>query len=392
MSPNLKNQCVIVGISEVSFPPEVGEKRSTLALQTISKAAEDAGLGVKDIDGIVRYSIDASASDQILAGNLGLNKLSYSVEVPFLGGSGCATVATAAAAVLAGLANYVVCYRAATVFDYGDGARLSSSTIWSRDSGAAEFLRPYGFLSMMDVFALVYERHCAQFGTTEEQLGAIPIATRKHAQMNPNALFKDQPLNLNGYLASPYVTGRLRDVDIGAYKTGGQGAACIVTSAERARDLKQKPSHIMAAATGVGPDCPLLWELWPLKEDSTTFSSKNVAPRLFEMAGLSPSDIDVAEIYDCCSIHVLIQLEDYGFCKKGEGGAFIQDGRIEVGGQIPIITHGGALAAGGVHGFDQIIEGVRQVRGISSAQVKDAEFVLVTSSAPLPTSALILRR
>jgi acetyl-CoA acetyltransferase len=389
---NLKDKSAIVGIGEGELSPETAGNRASLALETIKAAADEAGLDVKDIDGIVRYTIDASASDQILAGNLGLKNLSYAAEIPYLGGSACAAVATAAASVMAGLANYVVCYRASTAFDFGDGARHSSSTIWSRDAGAAEFLRPYGFMSMMDVFALIYERHCYKYGTTSDQIAAIPIAARKHAARNPRAFLRDQPLTIEDYRNSPTVTGRLKEADVGCGRPGGRACACIVTSVERARDLKQTPARIMAAATGEGHDCPMIWEMWPLRQEPTEMASKYVAQRLFNMAGVTPKDIDVAEIYDCCSIHVLIQIEDYGFCKKGDGGSFVQDGRIELGGEIPIITHGGTLAFGGVHGFDHVLEGVRQVRGTSTAQVEDAELVLVTSSAPVPTGALILRR
>jgi acetyl-CoA acetyltransferase len=386
----LKDKCALVGIGETEYLVDSDRDRTSLALEAIMKASDDAGVNVKDIDGIVRYNIDTSASDQILADNLGLNNLAFSAETPWMGGSGCMAVATAAAAIVAGLANYVVCYRAHSEFDFGDGARLSSSVIWARDAGINQFHRPFGFIAMMDVFALMLERHCHEYGTTAEQLGAIAVAARKHASMNPRAILRDEPLSLQDYLESPIYTGRLKKADISITSDGA--CAVIVTSAERAKELKHPPVYIMSAAGGVGPECPPFWEMWPLRSIPTDSAAKYVAPRLFEMAGITTKDIDVAEIYDCCTLNVLLQLEDYGFCKKGEAGSFVEGGHIEVGGELPIITSGGGLAEAGVHGFNHVLEGVRQIRRTSTAQVENAEIALVTSSSPIPTSALILRR
>ena len=252
-------------------------------------------------------------------------------------------------------------------------------------------MRPFGWLSMMDTYALTFEAHSSKYGTTTDQLGAIAVAIRNCANRNPRALLHDKPLTLEDHRKSAIVSGRLTVDDVLFFPCDG-ACAVVVTSAERAKDLKQRPAYVMAAASGLGPEPNLMWEMRLFRSDPTVSPAKYVAPRLYEMAGIGPKDIDVAEFYDCATVNVLLQIEDYGFCKKGEGGSFVEGGRVELGGELPITTSGGFLAEAGVHGFNHIVEGARQIRGTSTSQVEDAEFVLVTSSIPTPTSGLILRR
>ena len=379
----------IAGMGQTSFSASPSRGGLSLALEAISACATDAGIDVKDIDGLVRFTIDGSANDQILVQNLGIRDLAFSVEVPFYGGSACAAVGTAAAAVHAGLARNVVVYRACTPWDFAQFARRSAAAVWATQAGVAEFLRPYGWLSMMDTYALVYEAHRAKFDTTTEQLGHVAVAIREAAQKNPNALLKDHPLTLEDHRDSPVVSGRLTVADI---VMGASDGACavLVTSLDRANDMPQKPVVILGAAAGIGPQPSLNWEMHLFREDPTVSPAAYVAPRLFRMAGLEPADVDVAQIYDCSTMNVLLQLEDYGFCPKGEAGAFAASGAIRAGGKLPITTSGGLLAEANVHGFNLVTEAVRQVRGTSSAQVPDVEVELVTSSVPCPTSALLL--
>lgn len=387
----IKDKAAIVGIGNTTFSPEPKRDRLALALEAIEKAVGDAGLSMRDIDGIVRYTIDGSANDQILVSNLGIEDLAFSAEIPFYGGSGCATVGTAAAAIAGGLANCVICYRAYTPFDFVDFTKRNASTVWARDVGVADFMRPYGWLSMMDTYALIYEAHRAKYGTTTEQLGAIAVAIRKNANRNPNALLYKVPLTLEDHKKAPIVSGRLTVDDVLDSNCDG-ACAVVVASAERAKDMKQRPAYIMGAASGLGPEPSLMWEMRLFRSDPTVSTAKWVAPRLFGMAEIAPKDIDVAEFYDCATVNVLTQIEDYGFCKKGEGGPFCENGNVELGGKLPITTSGGMLAEANIHGFNNVVEGVRQIRGISTSQVKDAKFVLCTSSVPTPTSAIILRK
>jgi 17-hydroxy-3-oxo-4-pregnene-20-carboxyl-CoA lyase len=385
----LKGKAAIVGIGQTTFSAEPSRNRLDLACEAIIGAAEDAGIDVKDVDGIVRYTIDGSGNDQILVSNLGIRDLAFSVEIPFYGGSGCAAVGAAAAAVAAGLANNVVIYRAFTLYDMIGFAKRNSSTIWAMEGGVADYMRPYGWLSMMDTYALTYEAHRAKYGTTTEQLGAIAVAIRNAANRNPNAILKDVPLTLEDHRKAPVVSGRLTVDDVTLSSCEG-AAAVLVTSTERARDLRRPAVVILGAASGLGPDPSLNWEMHLFKEDPTVSPAAYVAPRVFGMAGVEPTDIDVAQIYDCSTVNVLLQLEDYGFCKKGEGGPFVEGGRVELGGELPITTSGGMLAEAPVHGFNHVTEGAKQIRGTSSSQVPEAQLCLVTSSVPTPTSAVIL--
>ena len=387
----LKDKAAIVGMFATSYLPVSTRQPIDLALEAITGAIKDAGLSPKDIDGFVRYTIDGTGNDQMLVSNLGVKDLSFSAEMPFYGGSACAAVGTAAAAVASGLANCVVVYRAYTPYDFQDFTKRNSSTVWSRDVGVADFMRPYGWLSMMDTYALTFEAHSAKYGTTTEQLGAIAVAIRKCANRNPGAILRDTPLTLESHRKAPIVSGRLTVDDV-TLCAGDGGCAVVITSAERAKTLKHPPAYIMAAASGLGPNPSLMWEMRLFAEDPTISHAAYAAPRLYKMAGITPKQIDVAEIYDCSTVNVLLQLEDYGFCKKGEGGEFAMNGNLELGGKLPITTSGGMLAEAPIHGFNHVLEAVRQIRGTSYSQVKDAEFVLVTSSIPTPTSAIILRR
>lgn len=387
----LKDKAAIAGIHATSFLPVANRQPLEMALEAITGAVRDAGLSPKDIDGIVRYSIDGTGNDQILVSNLGIRDLAFSVEIPFYGGSACAAVGTAAAAVAAGLAKCIVVYRAYSPYDMQEFAKRNSSTVWSRDSGVADFMRPYGWLSMMDTYALTFEAHSAKYGTTTEQLGAIAVAIRKCANRNPAAILHDTPLTLESHRNAPIVSGRLTVDDV-TLSAGDGGCAVIVTTAEMARNLPHPPAYISATASGLGPNPSLMWEMRLFCSDATVSPAAYAAPRLFNMAGITPKHIDVAQIYDCSTVNVLLQLEDYGFCKKGEGGPFVMDGNVELGGDLPITTAGGMLSESPLHGFAHVLEAVRQLRGSSCSQVKDAEFTMVTSSIPTPTSALILRR
>jgi len=385
----LKDKCAIVGIGQTPFIIDSGRTELSFALEAVKLAIEDAGLTPKDIDGFVSYTCDNSASDTVIATNFGMPNITYAGQIPHWGGSGCAMVAHACAAIVAGLAKYVVCWRALTVGAF-------RSNLWNPTEerpffdNAEDFLRPFGWTrTAKDAMGMYWMRHMHEYGSTYEQLAAIPIAARKHAARNPRALIRT-PLTVQEYLDSPFELEPFRALDNNV--KGDVGAACIVTSAERAKDCRRRPVYVMAAGQASGPLPGYSYEMWNHRPVVTETAAKYLASYLYGMAGVYPEDIDVAELYDCFPIACIAMIEDYGFCKKGEVGPFVQDGRIELGGQLPVNTHGGHLAEGYIHGFSHVLEGARQMRGTSTAQVKDAELALVGSAWTCPTSGLILRR
>jgi acetyl-CoA acetyltransferase len=241
--------------------------------------------------------------------------------------------------------------------------------------------------------ALIARRHMHEFGTTHRQMGHVAVAARAHATRNPRAVMHGRPLTLEEHgtarvIADPF---RLHDCCL---ETDG-ACALIVVSAERARDLRRHPVHVLAAAEG-GEGA---WgaSLFTHAAPAPAYPSANAAPvarRLWEMAGCGPADIDVVQLYENFSGMVLMALEDFGFCGRGEGGPFVEDGKLlGPDGALPLNTAGGNLAEAYVHGLNLVVEGVRQMRGESTCQVRDAELCLVGGGPGVaPTSALVLRR
>lgn len=384
---NLKDQCAIAGIGWTQFSKNSGMSVLSLALEACLNAIEDAGLSVEEIDGVLTYNLGDSVSPTAVATALGLPSLRYHLEW-WVGGPGsCGIVATAAMAVLSGMAGTVVCFRA---LNGRSGFRLGGTGQTPSAQDEAQFTVPYGWATYPQYLAMCCQRHMLLYGTTSRQLGAIAVTCRKHASLNERAMMRT-PFTLEEYLSSRMIVEPFRLLDI-CLETDG-GCAVVVTSAERARDLKRPPIYIMSAAYGGGPSPGLGYAgflSWP--EHAETFG-KYIAPQLFSTAGIGPKDVDVAEIYDCFTWSLLAQLEDFGFCRKGEGGPFVEEGRIEMGGDLPVNTQGGLLSEGYIHGFNNVLEAVSQLRGDAGPrQVQDAEIALCTGFGVSTGSALILRR
>lgn len=382
-------QAAIAGIGSTTFTQDANADGTALVYEAILTALVDAGIDSHDVDGVVKYSLDTSISPELLGLNLGAD-IGLAAELPGGGTASCATLAVAAAAVESGQCEAVVCFRSMTMYDFGDGARRNSQWIFAGRSGLREFARPYGWGRLAHTYGMQSRRHMHEFGTTEEHLGLVVQAARAHAATNPNALLG--PITLDEYFNSPYVSAPLRAADCFISPSAG-ACAVVVTSLERARSLRQRPAVIAAALAGSASRTTPYWEMWPLRNGPITeVSATTLAPRLYERAGVSSQDIDVAEIYDCYSYTMLVQLEDYGFCAKGEAGDFITDVGISVDRGLPVNTHGGHLGEAYIHGFNHIVEAVRQIRGTSHNQVDGAEVALVTGGVPGPTSAAILTK
>jgi acetyl-CoA acetyltransferase len=391
---SLKDRCAISGIGWTTYSRNSGRSVLSLALEASRKAIEDAGLRKEDIDGIVTYSLADSVPTNAVATCLGLTRIRYYADFNAGGNVACGVVTNAAMAVASGMANCVVVYRAlngssSIRYAGSDFSKLLASTSIHTDA-EGQFLDPYGILIPAHHFALLCRRHMVKYGTTTRQLGQVAIACRKNACLNERAMMRS-PLSMPDYKKSRVIADPFRLYDCSLQSDGA--CAVIVTSAERARALRHRPVYIMAGAQTIGPyGRGGMWSNYFV--DHAECYAKYIASDLFGMAGVTPRDVHVAEIYDCFTYSVIVQLEDFGFCRKGEGGPFVEGGRIELGGELPINTAGGLLSEAYIHGLNHVVEAVSQLRGdAGSRQVKDAEIALVTAGGAATTgSALILRK
>jgi acetyl-CoA acetyltransferase len=379
-----RNEAAIVGVGFTPFSKDSGATTMTLAVQAILDALDDAGLGVDDVDGLAAFSVADSTSPVLLPRVLGLSDLSYYIHQIGGGSVSHTVVAEAAMACAAGMAEVVVCYRA---LNDRSGYRVGQARLPLPDP-EAQFLYPHGCITPVQQFALAARAHMIKYGTTAEQFGAISVTQRENAVLNERAMLRT-PVTLDDYLNSPVISDPLRKLDC-CLETDG-ACAVVVTTRERAASLRQGPVLIRGAVWGPGHT-----RFCAGQEDLTESGARYSAPRLFRSAGVGPDEIDVAELYDAFTYAVVVQLEDYGFCPKGEGGPFAASGAIARTGTLPVNTHGGLLSEGYMHGLNHICEAVAQLRGEAGPrQVPGAELALSTSEAGNlggHTSALILER
>lgn len=358
-----------------------------ITAEAILDALADAGLTTADVDGFASFSNDGNDAP-VMQAALGVPELRWSSMVWGGGGGGsCGAVAQAVAAIEAGHAEVVVVYRGLC---QGQGRRFGQAGAM-RTHGS--FTAPFGLFAPSQMLALMVQRFMHETPATSEHLCEIALSGRANANRNPNAVMKDRMLTREDYFASRWIAEPLRLFDC-CLETDG-AAAVVITTAERARDLDARPVEILAAAHGSGPG----WSTGPLgahnmpDADYASTNNRRIARELFAKAGLKPADIDTAQIYDHFSGLVLMALEDFGFCGRGESGDFVAGGAIRHDGSLPINTSGGQLSEAYVHGVNLIIEGVRQLRRQSTSQVEDARTCLVTGGLGVsPTSAIILGR
>ena len=378
---SIRDQTAIAGIGTTEYAKDIGRPELQIALEAVTQALEDAGLSPKDVDAIFRFD-DPGNSELDVARNLGVPNLRMWGAVGWGGGAACAPVIHAATAVASGMASVAVAFRAR---NRGSGGRPWAGT-QQRVAGHNAFEAPYGLVSPAQQNAVMARRYMHEYGATPEEFARVAVAQRTNAARNPRALFRE-PITVGDVLSSRMIADPLHLLDC-CVETDGACAA-VVVSAARARDLRQPPVHISGATQGMGPRHYMMTPFY--KDDAFDLPSVYSARDVYAMAGVGPADIDVAMLYDVFSPLVLWQLEAYGFCGRGEAGPFVQEGRIDWdGGQLPVNTHGGSLSEAYVHGFNHILEAVRQLRGTSSCQVAGAEVALVAGAPVVPTSALIL--
>jgi len=378
----IQDKVAIVGIGHLPFAKDIGRPISDTAVEAIQLALDDAGLQGEDVDGMCMFEMEHT-HEVTIARRLGVRNLQWWDKTSYGGGASCATIMHAAAAIAAGLATTVVCHRARN-----RGSK--SSRPWAQerelvvDDKALHV--PWGLIRPVDVIGMWAHRHMHQYGTTRQHLGNVAIAARKHAQSNPYAMMRGRPLDMDTYLSARVIGYPLHLYDC-CLETDG-ALACIVTSVERARNLKQQPVLVHSIAQASGPN-PVHLANYNTPNLQTT--AVPCAQQLWARSELKPADMDCAQIYDAFTPLVIMGLEDYGFCKRGEGGPFTEGGRIELGGELPVLTSGGGLSEAYVHGFNLILEGVRQIRGTSTAQVPNCKATLVTGASGVATSAMVLR-
>ena len=360
---NLSGRHVIAGIGHTAFGKLPGSDTVSLNVEACRNAIADAGIDKSVVDAVfvkVPTSAHQFMFGQKVAEALGIT--------PRIGGAwdqgGAANVTLLSFAIMAIEAGQcdvaLVCY--------ADNPRTGNRAVFGRPRGDDA---AYGWFSTAAGYAMIHRRHMIEYGTRPEDFAAVAIASRKHGAGNPNAQLRS-PLDLDKYMASPWIVDPIRKDDCALVSDGG--AALVVMSAKRAKEL------------GVAQPVPVLgfghgqtsYEI-PQRATLTSTEAARAAATAFRMAGLKPADVDVAQLYDCFTVTVLMTLEDYGFCRKGEAGRFVADGAIEMGGRLPINTSGGLLSETGMPGMQLIMEGVRQMRGTARLQVPNAKVCLVSN-------------
>jgi acetyl-CoA acetyltransferase len=359
----LSGRYVIGGIGHTAFGKLPGRDTVSMNVEACRNALADAGIEKSVVDAVF-VKVPSSAHEfmygQKVAEALGI--------APRIGGAwdqgGAANITLLSFAIMAIEAGQcdvaLVCY--------ADNPRTGNRAHFGRPRGDDA---AYGWFSTAGGYAMIHRRHAIEYGTRPQDFAAVAIACRKHGAANPRAQLR-APIDLEKYLASPWVVDPLRKDDCALVSDGG--AALVVMSAKRARELGV-PQPVPLLGFGHGQTS---FEL-PQRATLTSTEAARAGRTAFAMAGLQPKDIDVAQLYDCFTITVLMTLEDYGFCRKGEAGAFVADGAIEIGGRLPINTSGGLLSETGMPGLQLVMEGVRQMRSTATLQVPGAKTCLVSN-------------
>jgi acetyl-CoA acetyltransferase len=385
---NIKNKAAIVGIGISSFSRDSQQSELRMACETIKAALDDAGLTTDDIDGLVKQTDDAS-DEHAISSSMGMGNLTYFGECRW-GAAPSAMVMRAAMGVATGTASYIVVYRAV---NGSSGRRMIPSMRTSGQMSTSDLLQwtfhaPFGHMSEAGRVAMIVRRYMHEFGIDSQQFGWIPVVCREHGAKNPNGMYFNKPFTIEEYRKSEMVVEPLRRLDY--YEEADAAAALVVTTAERAKDLRQKAVYVLGAAQSMVPETEEQNSYYR-RSISGLPEMAQVGKKIFSMAGVAPKDIECVQLDDSYGPFVPMQLEGLGFCKRGEGVDFCNGGsRIRLGGELPLNTSGGSLGEGHLYGMNHVIEAVRQIRGMSTAQVKNARLVLVASGAGSPASGLIL--
>jgi acetyl-CoA acetyltransferase len=375
LDSSLSGRAAITGIGATEFSKDSGRSELRLAAEAVKAAIADAGLTPKDVDGLVTFTQDNN-HEAAVAREVGIPSLSFFSRVNYGGGAACATVLHAAMAVATGVAKHVVCYRA---FNERSGQRygqVQTGLGALPTSGGVDYgwSYPFGLSTPAGWVAMIAQRYLHAYGATSEDFGRISVIDRKHAATNPKAFFYGKPITLADHQASRWIVEPLHLLDCCLVSNGA--VAVIVTAADRARDLRQPPVHLLGFGQAAPGDNQRAG-----REPGVHTGAGRSGELALGMAGVALEDIDVLELYDCYTYTVLVTLEDYGFCAKGEGGPFVSDGKLGPGGSLPCNTGGGQLSSYYMWGFTPLSEGVIQARGqAGERQVPRHDHVLVSGN------------
>jgi acetyl-CoA acetyltransferase len=385
----MKNEAAIAGIGMTKFSKNSGVSELALACEAIKNCLDDAGLDPKEVDGLVTYTLDSNDEVEV-ARAVGMGDLTMYAKINYGGGAAVGLIQQAVMAIATGAAKNVVVWRA---MNGRSGQRMGqgvSGNIISSDLIHWSWYMAYGMLTPASWVAMIANKYMRKYNVGTEVLAEVAMAQRAYAQNNPAAAGYGIPMGLEDYMASRLVVEPLRVFDC-CQETDG-GAAILITSAERARDLKQPPA-IIRGVTQASTQGQEQMTSFYRDELDTLPEMELAARRVYDMAGLGPDDIDAACLYDAFTPEVVMQLESCGFCGRGEAKDFVADGQLRIDGRLPNNTHGGLLSEAYIHGVNNIIEGARLVRGSSYNQPqKTVDHVLVSSGVGVPTGALILGR
>lgn len=365
---NLSGKYAIAAIGETTVGKRPEATTNSLHLEAIRACLEDSGITAAEVDGFLTNQplTDAHRSYAVRLAHMAGITPRFATDLALGGATPIAMVQNAVMAIEAGMATMVICVHARK------RATPDPTPGYPIRSGDEHWEQPWGHFSATATHAFAATRHMHDFGTTSEDLAQVAVSTRKHACMNANATMR-KPMTIGDHQSSRMIVAPLHLFDCSLESDGG--AAILVTSLERAKDLPKKPVLVL----GMGQhhphssvlDAPTL----------TTLGGKKSSEMAYGMAGLGPKDMDFAQLYDCFTITTLITIEDYGFCNKGEGKDFVKNGRIEVGGELPVNTHGGLLSQAHLEGIMHVTEAVKQLRGNEvepERQVKDARTGVVS--------------